>query len=202
MHFVPVPLDALDLLPREDWAAVTDLYKRAFEKWWAPFCVTDRSLATAWGCSRRRVWEILDALEAAGLVAIDRGARRKPTLITVGKPTSQQPSQQPSQNYRRSPNAWPKPAPSGEPMGEPLLERLQTKTKTDPPMSPPPGGIDKLVKVMVGQLDANGDEGWDPNDHATVMRAAGWCKNHGYPARKTWVEQAMRQALAQHRGEA
>jgi hypothetical protein len=70
-------------------------------------------------------------------------------------------------------------------------------------MSPRAGGIDQLVGVMASQLDEHGPEGWNPDDPVMIEHAARICSRElKLPARKRWVEQAMRIALAQYRGEA
>lgn len=85
--------------------------------------------------------------------------------------------------------------------GSPKESRKGPTEESTPP-SPPSGDVLKLVKVMVAQLEANGDEGWDPDNHAMVVRASDWCKAERYPSGVRRVEQAMRIALAQYRGEA
>ena len=80
---------------------------------------------------------------------------------------------------------------------------MEGAIEKDPPTSPRAGGIDRLVKVMAGQLAEYGPDGWNPDDPVMIDHAARICsKQLKMPARKRWVEQAMRIALAQYRGEA
>ncbi len=202
MRFVPVPHEALDACEQRDWGAVVDLYKRAHSLRWKPFRVTERSLATRWGCSGRRVWVIIEALELQGLLVLVKGSRRKQSNITLVEPTmhkGQRRGQQKSQGFSSSSSESEAQdeAQDEETSGETLDQDLRPT-----PPSPPSGDVLKLVKVMVAQLEANGDEGWDPDNHAMVVRASDWCKAERYPSGVRRVEQAMRIALAQYRGEA
>lgn len=84
LRFAPVPYAALDLVP--DIGIVADLYRRAHLCRWRPLSVTSRSLATSWGCSTDRVWTVLELLHEAGLLKLEKGARRKPSMVTVYDP--------------------------------------------------------------------------------------------------------------------
>nr|NIV31054.1 hypothetical protein [Anaerolineae bacterium] len=90
-RYVPVPYRALELADHEEWFAVLDLYKRAHSLRWAPFRVTERSLATKWRLGNRRLWSLLEQLEEQGLLTIRKGCNRTPTLVTVLCPTGEGP---------------------------------------------------------------------------------------------------------------
>ncbi len=98
--WVAIPHSAIAAAGRDGRLAVLDLYERADRLGYGPLLVTDRELSDDWGVTRRGVWRILEALEAAGLVQLDRaepGARR-PSRVTVHPAVSRAVSQTRSQN--------------------------------------------------------------------------------------------------------
>lgn len=86
LRFVPVPYEAMDLVP--EGLALLDLYRRGHSLKWRPFRVTSRSLATGWGCSTRRVWDILETLADAGLIEMTKGGKRQQSIVQVLDPQS------------------------------------------------------------------------------------------------------------------
>ena len=94
MQFVPVPTYAIIAAEPSEYGAVLDLYHRAHALRWRPFQITERSVCTRWGMNRYRVWSLLDTLAALDLIRIDRGGRRRPTVITVINPTAKQGGEQ------------------------------------------------------------------------------------------------------------
>ncbi len=90
LRFYPVPYLATEqATDYAEQSAVADLYRRAHSQRWRAIRVTERSLSTAWGLSGRRIWALLDALAAEGLIEVERGGRRKQTRITVRSPVSE-----------------------------------------------------------------------------------------------------------------
>ena len=203
MRFVPVPCEAFEVVEAQDYGAVADLYRRAHQLRWKPFSVTERSLATRWGCSGRRVWLILDALAMQDLLTVERGSRRKPSRITMVEPAMHKGQQKRQHKSQGSKGHMGRREAQGEAQGDETLgETLDLDLRPDPPTSPRAGGIDRLVKRMLAALQQGQEDGFDPDSHQDVMDMAGWCKTNGYPAGTRRVEQAMRIALAKYRGEA
>ena len=98
MRFFPVPYEAHEIA--SDYAeqsAVADLYRRGHALRWGWFRITERSLSSRWGIGNRRVWSLLESLQAAGLVEIERGGSRKQTRIRVACPTDEEVSVQQGQ---------------------------------------------------------------------------------------------------------
>ena len=120
MAFVPVPAAALDALPPTDWHAVLDLYQRAWRLRWKPYAVTERSLASRWGCGNRRVRRILAALAAAGLLSL--AASADGTTVSVACPVQRE--------ARQATPTPPKPAAPEAP--------VQRTVQRETPPPPPP----------------------------------------------------------------
>lgn len=85
--WVPIPREALDACEPAEWIAVVDLYQRANAVRWRTLRLTERAMVARWGLGNRRVWSLLEDLEAMGLLTVEKGGRRAPTRVTVNDPT-------------------------------------------------------------------------------------------------------------------
>lgn len=108
--FLPIAHDALAVCCDElDEFAVLDLYRRAHRLRWGALRVTERSLSTKWRMGNRRVWSLLEQLEAVGVAKITKGGRRTPTIIEIYPPVGVQQSDQQSDQQNK-----PRPTPTSE----------------------------------------------------------------------------------------
>ena len=89
IRFLPIPYAAIEAVDISEHGAVVDLYHRAHARRWRSFKITERSLATKWGVSARRVWSILERLEDDDLLTICKGSKRKQTVLCLRCPTSE-----------------------------------------------------------------------------------------------------------------
>lgn len=125
--------------------AVLDLYSRAHQVGYTPMAFTDRELSVDWGMTRHEVWRVLEALEAAELLTIDRapsGARR-PSRLTVHPAVSsgsgQSSGQTPGQNERPTRPAKSEARPDSRPVSRPpRAEEIARALRGDQTRSDPP----------------------------------------------------------------
>jgi len=89
IRFLPIPYAAIEATDLAEHGAVIDLYRRAHARRWRSFKITERSLATKWGVSARRVWSILERLEDDDLLTICKGSKRKQTVLCLRCPTNE-----------------------------------------------------------------------------------------------------------------
>lgn len=159
-RYVPVPRDALDLLHRGDWGAAVDLYQRGHTLRWKSFKFSDRSLATRWGCSRHRVWEILETLDDAELLKITRGAPRKKSSILVYDPNpkpGQYPGQNPGQKVDHKSEGSTPETDSGRPTLRPTPRPTPRPTLNDPDPYP---DLDPEKKGALFELQPAASDDW------------------------------------------
>lgn len=161
--------------------AVLDLYSRAHQMGYAPMVITDRELAQEWGVNRHEVWKILDQLDAAGCLTLERAepGTRKPSRVTVhpavSTTTGQTPGQNRGQNERppkldiekTRPDARPDPGPS---RAEEDARARRDQTTPDPDVvvgAPAEGELAAAVEELL-QLQASSGEPVTPKDRRVL----------------------------------
>lgn len=109
--WLPIPHAALAAAGRDGRLAVLDLYERAHLTGYGPIGFTDRELADEWGLGRKAVWSVLDRLERAGLITVERAepGSRRASSVTVQRPVGE---------GRRHMEPIPEPVPEPEQMRE------------------------------------------------------------------------------------
>lgn len=189
MRYVPVPYEALELIPRHHWHAVTDLYRRAHTLRWREFASPEKSLATSWGISRRQVRAILSEMQLLGLLHVTPGCRGVPTRIcvfdpnvmpgSVGEPSAE-PVRGPDADHVKEPSrpdrkdTGPVPGPEHGPAGGPAPVQILDEPEPTPTPTPTP------TKKKKGELSWEDLSAlWEAHDPGRVGR---WMRSKGLGA--------------------
>lgn len=158
--FITIPDAALAAVGREGRLAVLDLFERGWRVGYGWMSFTDREKAEEWAVSRREVWRILESLEQAGCVEVERAApgSRRPSRVRAIPVVSQNGSQNGSQNRPvrnsripvREPDPEPDPEPSrGEVFARALLEdQIRSSSSGDRAREADPATVDELVRLQ------------------------------------------------------
>lgn len=173
-RFVPVPYDALEGLPPDYWRAAVDLYKRGHQLRWREFCVTERSLSSAWGCSTRQVRNILAAMEGLGLITLTLGKRSIPSRICVADPVARMEQAEPHEERNDEESES-----RGEARGVAILNEheLNMKEEVCPPEPADPS-------LPLGEQPPDKPDPWGQareqwQAHASSDRTSQWMKSKG-----------------------
>lgn len=81
--FHPLPKDAVTSAQPDEYRALVSLFTLAHRLRFRPIRITERRMVDEWSLSNRRCWQLLEHLESLGLLRVEKGDRRRPTVIHV-----------------------------------------------------------------------------------------------------------------------